>query len=100
LYAVRRFLYFTECEWDGLPWSSQRAYLAGLDEDPEVPFSFRAADTQVPGGPDGPRVRQIASAAVPDVDAMIADLEAERSARRPGGGRLWAVVSSWAAGTG
>lgn len=85
LYSVRRYLYFTEPEWDDLPWSLQRAYLAGMDEDETVPFSFRAAGTQAPGGAMGPRVRTGVDAGVSQIDlgSMVTDLEAAR--QRKGG---------------
>jgi hypothetical protein len=88
LYTVRRYLGFTAGEWDALSWDIRRAYLAGLDEDETVPFSFRAADTQVPGGGMGPQVRQGVNAGVSQIDlgAMVADLEAARQRRDGSGG--------------
>jgi hypothetical protein len=50
-----------------------------------VPFSFQPAETAVPGGAMGPRVRTgvKTEAEVVDLTAMIAQMEA---GRKPGGG--------------
>ena len=87
LYSVRRYLNFTEEEWDALSWDRQRAYLDGLSEDESVPFSFQAAQTAMPGGTMGPQVRTNVDAGtnVINLADMLAGLEAGR--KKPGGGR-------------
>lgn len=57
--------------------------MAGLSEDPNVPFSFteEAWSPEAAGG-DGPQVREADTAQVFDLTAMIAGLENDPDARK------------------
>ena len=83
LYAVRRYLNFTEAEWDALSWDRQRAYLDGMADDESVPFSFQSAPTALPFGPSGPQVRTGVDAGtnVISLTDMLAGFEAGRKPR-------------------
>ena len=71
-------------EWGALSWDLQETYMAGLSEDPNVPFNFveEAWSPQAAAG-DGPVVREVeAGAQVFDLTAMITGLEADPGARK------------------
>lgn len=85
IYAVRRWLGMTPAEWDDTPWDIQQAYLDGLDQDEDIPFSRNSDASGAFGeGEMGPTVRTgvDAGTAVIDLAAMRAELEADPRSRR------------------
>lgn len=82
LYSVRRYLQFSEAEWDGLSWDRQRAYLDGLAEDESVPFRFETSASPLPAAAQV-RTDVDAGTNVIDLTDMLAGLEAGR--KKPGG---------------
>jgi hypothetical protein len=67
-------------DWTRTPWPEQRALLAGLTEDKEVPFEFQEQVTG-DGGPPGwlkPQIQHVSDTVI-DIDAMRAELEADRA---------------------
>lgn len=84
---MRRWLHYSEDEWDGLSWDRRQAYLDGLSAEEDIPFRVEADPVQVPerqaaaGG--GPVIRKVdAGPAVIDLAAMKRELEANPAARR------------------
>jgi hypothetical protein len=76
-------------EWAALSWDLQETYLAGLTDDPEVPFSINretqpAARPAARGGTDLPFSRReaVAGAQVIDLNQMISELESNPDARK------------------
>lgn len=77
-----RYLGLSAVMWEALSWDLQETYLAGLAEDPNVPFSF-GEDSPARMGGDGPQVRKVDTGAkVFDITGMIAELEANPDARK------------------
>lgn len=80
LYAVRRYLGFSQPEWDDLTWDLRRAYLEGLSDDETVPFAIEdnASAGAFPQGMQ-PNIRRAdAGTDVIDLAAMREELEAGR----------------------
>ena len=82
-----RYLQLTAAQWEALSWDLQETYLAGLAEDPQVPFSFSDDMPAAPGSgfPEGmqPVIRKADTGAeVFDIRGMIDQLEADPEARK------------------
>ena len=72
-------------QWEALSWDLQETYMAGLSEDPNVPFSFTGETWRPPAmGDDGPAVRENVDAGgnVFDIRAMISGLDGDPNARK------------------
>jgi hypothetical protein len=85
---VRRWLHYSEDEWDALSWDRRQAYLDGLSAEEDIPFRiepdpFQVPERQAAAGGDGPVTRRVdAGPAVIDLAAMKRELEANPAARR------------------
>jgi len=75
-------------DWRATSWADKRMYLDGLIDDETVPISMEEGGAQgLPTGAAGPTIRSNVEAGtdVIDLNAMRAELEAERLARKGGG---------------
>jgi hypothetical protein len=66
-------------DWDATTWDVKQAYLDGLDQDEEVPISFKPEQPE-PLEMGGARIRENVDAGtdVIDLTSMMAELEAGR----------------------